>query len=77
MVEYILLVALIALAVIGAVTFLSGETENKFGAAGDSVAPCGSDTVGTAQPVNSDGMVGMAYTCTSAGGFTYDVFIPN
>jgi len=38
MVEYILLVALIALAVIAAVVFLRGEVETKFSDAGSSVS---------------------------------------
>jgi len=42
MVEYILLVALIALAVIGAVTFLSGQMNNSFNHEGSSLSSIGS-----------------------------------
>jgi Flp pilus assembly pilin Flp len=41
MVEYILLVALIALAVIGAVTFLSQQTDSKFNDAGNKIRTAG------------------------------------
>ena len=44
MVEYILLVALIALAVIGAVTFLSQQTDSKFQDAGNKIAAAGTDS---------------------------------
>jgi Flp pilus assembly pilin Flp len=37
LVEYILLIALIALLVIGAVTFLQGKVSNKFSQAGNSL----------------------------------------
>jgi Flp pilus assembly pilin Flp len=37
LVEYILLVAFIALVVIGAVTFLQGKVSNKFSTAGNSL----------------------------------------
>jgi len=42
MVEYILLVALIALAVIAAVVFLRGEVETKFSDAGSQLSNSGS-----------------------------------
>ena len=42
MVEYILLVALIALAVIAAVSFLSGETSGKFNQEGSLLSSAGS-----------------------------------
>ncbi len=42
MVEYILLVALIALAVIAAVVFLRGQVENKFSDAGSQLSNNGS-----------------------------------
>ena len=42
MVEYILLVALIALAVIAAVVFLQGQINNKFNNAGSSLSSAGS-----------------------------------
>jgi Flp pilus assembly pilin Flp len=41
MVEYILLVALISLAVIGAVTFLAQQTDSKFQDAGNKVRTAG------------------------------------
>jgi Flp pilus assembly pilin Flp len=41
MVEYILLVALIALAVIAAVVFLRGEVESKFSEAGTELSDAG------------------------------------
>jgi Flp pilus assembly pilin Flp len=41
MVEYILLVALIALAVIAAVVFLGGEVEGKFNDAGSKLSSGG------------------------------------
>jgi Flp pilus assembly pilin Flp len=42
MVEYILLVALIALAVIAAVVFLTGQINNKFNDAGSKLSSSGS-----------------------------------
>ena len=42
MVEYILLVALIALAVIAAVVFLRGQVQDKFSDAGSSLSSSGS-----------------------------------
>jgi Flp pilus assembly pilin Flp len=42
MVEYILLVALIALAVIGAVSFLSGEMKGTYNREGSSLSSAGS-----------------------------------
>ena len=42
MVEYILLVALIALAVIAAVVFLKNQEESKFNQAGSSLSSAGS-----------------------------------
>ena len=42
MVEYILLVALIALAVIAAVVFLKGQINNKFNDAGSKLSSSGS-----------------------------------
>jgi len=42
MVEYILLVALIALAVIAAVVFLEGQVQGKFGDAGSKISSSGS-----------------------------------
>jgi Flp pilus assembly pilin Flp len=42
MVEYILLVALIALAVIAAVVFLEGQVQGKFNQAGSSLSSSGS-----------------------------------
>ena len=42
MVEYILLVALIALAVIAAVVFLKNQVNNKFNQAGSSLSSSGS-----------------------------------
>ena len=42
MVEYILLVALIALAVIAAVVFLRGQVESKFNDAGSTISSNGS-----------------------------------
>jgi len=42
MVEYILLVALIALAVIAAVVFLKGQINNKFNQSGSSLSSAGS-----------------------------------
>ena len=42
MVEYILLVALIALAVIAAVVFLEGQVQSKFNGAGSQLSSAGS-----------------------------------
>ena len=42
MVEYILLVALIALAVLAAVSFLGGQMNNKFNSEGSTISSAGS-----------------------------------
>jgi Flp pilus assembly pilin Flp len=80
MVEYILLVALIALAVIGAVSFLSQQTEGKFQDAGNKIAAangrvtveCGTDTI-IAGTTNSQGQ--NIATCQRPDGSTYTTVV--
>jgi Flp pilus assembly pilin Flp len=77
MVEYILLVALIALAVIGAVVFLSQQTDSKFQDAGNQIKAAGSgqgcnpgDTASSS--FVTDGGVTIV-TCTTPLGGHYQV----
>jgi len=80
LVEYILLISLIALVVVGAVVFLASRTSDKFTDAGNAVkgvstasnSPCGADTVVGSDPGEEEGTW---YVCRGPGGL-YGVFRP-
>ena len=80
LVEYILLITLIALAVVGAVVYLASRTSDKFTDAGNAVkgvstasnSPCGADTVVGSDPGEEEGTW---YVCRGPGGL-YGVFRP-